>query len=162
MTGAIVYPAGYDYPVASAARYLLDAIVRVFDENEVELPARRVITIGSLAVDTPVLAVMFGGVAVGPPGNELNVPFRGESPRSITLNVELWRSTPAFESAGGAEPSAETVTATAEAAMNDSWLLLQAAYVSDQTGVGIVANVTPSAPQGERHGVSMIVEQQIP
>lgn len=162
MTATIDYPAGYDHPVASAARHLLDTIVRVFGDNDVELPVRRVITIGSLAVDSPVLAVMFGGVAVGPPGNELNVPFRVESPRSVTLNVELWRATPAFSNAGGVEPSAETVTATAETAMNDSWLLLEAAYASDQTGVGIVANVTPSAPQGERHGVSMIVEQQIP
>lgn len=161
MSLPVVYPAGYDHPVASAARYLLDAIVRVFDDHNVELPIRRVVTIGSLAVDTPVLGVMFGGIAVGPPGNELNVPFRGESPRSITLNVELWRETTAVDFGGG-EPSADVVTAQAEIAMNDSWLLLEAAYASDQSGVGVIASVTPSAPQGERHGISMIVEQQIP
>ena len=161
MSLAIEYPAGYDRPVASAARFLLETIVRVFAENNVELPARRVITIGSLAVDSPVLAVMYGGVAVGPPGNELDRPFRGDSPRSLTFNVELWRSTPAF-GPGGGEPSSESVTASAEVVMHDSWLLLEAAYASDQLGAGIIASVTPNAPQGEREGVSMIVELQVP
>lgn len=161
MTFPIVYPAGYDHPVASAARHLLDTIVRVFDENNIELPVRRVITIGSLAVDTPVLGVMFGGVTIGPPGNELNTPFRGDAPRSITLNVELWRVTDAADF-GGSEPSAEVISAQAETAMNDTWWLMEAATQSDQSGAGSIVTITPSAPQGERHGVSMIVEQQIP
>lgn len=161
MSVAIEYPAGYERPIASAARFLLDTIVRVFDENTVVLPERRVITVGSVAVDSPVLAVMYGGLTVGPPGNELNTPFKGESPRTVVFNVELWRSTPAF-GPGGREPSAALVTSTAETSMDDSWWLMQAAFESDQSGSGIVASVTPNAPQGEMVGVSMTVEQQVP
>jgi hypothetical protein len=159
--GQVQYLAGYDRPVASVARYITQVIEKVFSDNRVELPDRRIITIGSVAVDEPLLAVMFGGVAVGPPGNELNTPLRGESPRSLTFNVELWRQTPAIGPTG-VSPSPTEITASAETIMMDSWLLLEAAYASDQLGVGVIANVTVNEPQGEMSGVAMAIELQVP
>jgi hypothetical protein len=151
----------FDRPVVATAEHLLATIVEVFETNNVSLPSRQVITVGTVAVDSPVLAVMYGGVTVGPPGNELNVPFRGDSPRTTTFNVELWREASSF-GAGGLEPAADVVTAAAEITMRDSWLLLEAAFASDQSQVGIVANVTVNESQGERVGVSMMIEQQVP
>lgn len=159
--GQVQYLAGYDRPVASVARYLLQVVEKTFADGDVALPERRLITIGSVAVDEPLLAVMYGGVTSGPPGNELNTPYRGDAPRSLTFNVELWRSTPAIGPAG-LPPSAAEVTASAETVMTDSWLLLEAAYASDQLGIGVIANVTVNEPQGEMSGVSMAIEMQVP
>jgi hypothetical protein len=163
--GIPTYLAGYDRPVASVARYILATIERKFEEAEIELPTLRVITVGSVAVDGPKLAIMFGGVYAGPPGNERNVPQsnRGEGwvPRSAVFNVELWRNIPALTSSGNA-PSPEVETAAAEAVTQDAWLLLEAAYDSDQLGVGVIARVDVNPPEGEYQGISLIVELQVP
>lgn len=163
--GPITYPAGHDRPVASVARHLLATIEAQFSAAGIELPARRVITVGSVAVDDELLAVMFGGVYTGPPGNELNSPISNRAggfvPRTASFNIELWRYIPALTSTGQA-PSAAIETAAAEAVTDDSWCLLEAAFAADQLGVGVIARVDVNEPQGEYHGISMIVEIQIP
>jgi hypothetical protein len=153
----IVYPAGYDQPVASAARYLLQTIVTLYAQKGVTLPERQMVTIGSVAVDEPVLAVMYGGVSVGPPGHESSVPDRGDSPRTLLFNVELWRETPNTGPSGSA-PNAALVSAAAEITMQDSWLLVEAAFASDQTGIGVIARATVNEPHGAMIGVSMMLE----
>jgi len=158
---AIDYPAGYDFPVASVALHLMKTIVDTYTARGTDLPARRVVTIGSVAVDSPLVAVMFGGVAVGPPGNPLNAPLRGESSRTSTFNVELWRQIPTFDPSGRA-PDADLITAAAKVIMQDSWLLLEAAFASDQTEVGVIASTAVHAPEGEMAGVSMTMEMMIP
>jgi hypothetical protein len=163
--GPATYPAGYNRPVASVARYLLSTIESEFSKAGIALPARRIITVGSVAVDDEVLAIMFGGVYSGPPGNELNSPQsnrqHGIVPRSASFNVELWRYVPALTSAGQAPSSAEE-TQAAEEVTDDAWYLLEAAYNADQTGAGVVARVDVNEPNGEYHGVSMTVELVIP
>lgn len=163
--GPITYPAGYDRPVASVARHLMATIENQFSAAGIELPARRVITVGSVAVDEALLAIMFGGVYTGPPGNELNSPIsnRGEGyvPRTAVFNVELWRFIPALTASGQA-PSASVETAAAEAVTDDAWHLLEAAFAADQLGVGVIARVNVDEPQGEYHGIAMVVELQIP
>lgn len=163
--GVVSYPAGYERPVASVARHLLSVIEAEFSEAGIELPARRVITVGSVAVDEELLAVMFGGVYTGAPGNELNTPVTnrldGIVPRSAVFNIELWRHIPALTASGQA-PSAAQETAAAEEVTDDSWHLLEAAFRADQLGVGVIARVDVNPPQGEYHGLSMVVELQIP
>src|SRR6266446_335704 len=122
----INYPAGYDYPVASAARYLLETIVSVYAAKGVPLPDRQLVTIGTVAIDEPILAIMYGGVSVGPPGHEIHTPDQGNSPRTLLFNVELWRETPNIGPAGSA-PDATLVSAAAEIIMQDSWMLVEAA-----------------------------------
>lgn len=161
MTGPITYPAGQDKPIASAARYLLETIVNVYAEQGIDLPTRQVITIGSVAVDGPVLAVMYGGITVGPPGNEMSTPYRGDSARTLTFNVELWRETPVIGMSGSVPP-ASAVTDAAEATMEDSWWLMESAFASDQMGIGIVASATVNEPQGGMVGVSMMMEMVVP
>lgn len=159
--GLYSYPAGYDRPVASALRYIMERVVATFDAANVDLPDMRLVTVGSVSVDGPLLAVMFGGIAVGPPGNEMTTPLRHEAPRTVTVNVELWRRAPALSDAG-AVPTPDAISAAAEIIMNDTWLLLEGAYASDQMGVGIIANATVNEPNGEMQGVAMALEVQIP
>jgi len=137
------------------------AIETVFQEAGVELPPRRLVTIGTVSVDEPLLAVMYGGTSVGTPGNEMTVPMRQEQPRSATWNVELWRSQPIL-GAGGRIPTPEQERDAAETIMNDQWLLIQSAYAADQMGVGVIARVGVNEPQGGTVGSSMSLELQIP
>jgi hypothetical protein len=158
------YAAGYEFPVPSLARRVLDTIVSTYDaqaEYATALPARRLVAIGSVAVDEPVLAVLFGGLTVGPPGNGLDRPMRDMEPRTADLIVELWRpiqtSLP-----NGLPASAATVSADSEVIMQDAWLLLQAGYACDQLGVGVIASVAVNEPQGETVGVTMTLSLQVP
>lgn len=164
-TGGLAFPAGYDRPVASVARHLLATIESQFEAAEVELPARRLITVGSVAVDSELLAVMFGGVYAGLPGNEMNAPVSnrggGLVSRTGVFNIELWRNVPALTSHGMA-PSPEQETEAAEEVTQDAWLLLESAFASDQMGIGVIARVDVNEPRGEYHGVNMVVELVIP
>lgn len=159
------YPAGVEYPIPSLARWILSQIEATYTENvefATPLPERRLVTIGSVSVDVPLLAVMFGGSTIGPPGNELTRPLRGDTPRSAAFNVELWRP---IETSmpGGFEPApADVVSAWSEVVMQDTWWLLEAAARCDQMGVGVIASVTVNEPQGDMVGCSMGLELQIP
>lgn len=162
-TGPIQYPAGRDYPIASLARWILSTIVNRYgsDSTATALPDRQIITIGTVAVDTPVLAVMYGSVSVGEPAMQAMRPFKDADPRTAAFNVELWRSFPALTEAGNV-PTVAQEQAVAEILMQDSWLLLESAYACDQMGVGVVATTAVNDPQGEMAGVSMHLELQVP
>lgn len=162
-TGLPQYPAGRDYPIASLARFILQTIQGHYaaDSTATALPDRQVITIGALAVDTPVLGVMYGAVSVGSPAAQVMRPFKDSDPRTATFNIELWRSFPALSEQGNVPTPAEE-QAVAEVLMQDSWLLLESAYACDQMGVGVVATTAVNPPQGEMAGVSMHLELQVP
>lgn len=159
--GAISYPAGVNLPVTSAAQYLMQTIVDTYASAGIELPTRHVITISTVAVEEPILAVMYGGATVGPPGNEMRGPSQDDAPRSLLFNVELWRSAPGLGSSG-MPPAEDAVTAAANMSMHDSWILLEAAYASDQVGVGIVARTAVLTQQGDMIGVSLMLEMVTP
>jgi hypothetical protein len=161
-SGPIQYPAGVDRPIASMARWIMSTIVARFaaDPTAAPLPERRLITIGTVAVDAPLLAVMYGGVASGSPGATSIQPFRTDDPRAATFDVELWRSFPALDASGN-PPTPEQEQAVAETLMQDSWLLMESAYACDQMGVGVIATAGVNVPQGEMAGVSMQLSLQV-
>jgi hypothetical protein len=130
------------------------------DPAATPLPDRQIITIGTVAVDAPLLAVMYGGVASGSPGSIITRPFRTDDPRTATFDVELWRSFPALDAAGH-PPTPDEEQAVAETLMQDSWLLMESAYGCDQMGVGVIATAGVNAPQGEMAGVSMQLSLQV-
>jgi hypothetical protein len=162
-TGMIEYPRGHDKPIASAAWHLLNVVEATFTADGTSLPARRFVSIGAVAVDGELLTVMYGGAYTGTPGNELNTPLslRMDAPRSMSLNVELWRKFPGLSSQGTA-PTSDAMSNAAERLMHDSWLLIEAAFAADQLGAGVIANAGVNPPQGEYAGVTMVVELQIP
>lgn len=164
--GVPVYPKGHDRPIASAAHHLMNTVVTTYENAGIVLPMRRIVTVGSIgspAVDGEIVAVMYGGAYTGTPGNELTTPYslRNNAPRSMSLNVELWRKFPGL-SAEGQAPRAEAISAASEPLMHDSWLLLDAAFMADQLGVGVIANAGVNEPQGDYAGVTMTVEMQVP
>lgn len=161
------YPAGAQFPIPSLARWVLSQIEETFsvaveEGHATALPQRRLVTIGSVSVDEPLLAVMFGNATIGPPGNELTTPLRGDSPRSAVFNVELWRPIETSMPSGYEPAPAESISADSEVVMQDAWLLLEAAAKCDQMGIGIIASVAVNEPQGEVFGCRMGLEIQIP
>jgi hypothetical protein len=158
------YPHGYGRPVPSLAQVVLDTIVSKFEEMAefvTPLPERRVISIGTISVDSPVLAVMYGGTAIGLPGNDFTMPTRGDAPRTVTFNIELWRHAP-MSTANGLMPATDSsITEDALVTMQDSWALLEAAEACDQRRAGVVASVDVNPPSGDMQGVSMLLQVAI-
>ena len=157
--------ADWHRPVPVVAQFVLDTIVAKYTElaEYVEpLPERRVITVGSVSVDNPLLAVMYGGTAIGLPGNDFTQPMTGDALRTATFNIELWRVTQT-SSAGGLLPASDSVvTQHAFTVMQDSFALLEAAGACDPRQAGVVASVAVNEPQGDTQGVSMLLQIGIP
>ncbi len=152
-------------PGPSVAQYVLDRIEAKFEEMAAyvePLPKRRVITIGAVSVDNPVLAIMYGGQSIGLPGNDFTQPTRGDVLQSVTFNIELWRPAQT-SSAGGLLPAPDSViTRDAFVTMQDAYVLLEAAKDCDPRQNGIVASVAVHEPSGEMQGVSMLLQVAIP
>lgn len=164
MTGSVSYPAGYDYPITSLAQFVLETIISTYAaraEVATPLPSRHVVTVGSVAIDAPTLAVMFGGLSVGLPGNDLSRPFRSNEPRSADFNIELWRPITTAQPTG-LPASAASISRSSEVTMQDTWLLLESAYACDQLGVGVIASTVIHEPQGDMIGVTMSLTLQVP
>lgn len=163
-----------DDPVGDLAQHVLDTIVATYDtivnapdSPITALPERREIVIGALAVDDKrgVLGVMFGGTHVGPPGNELSSPFKGNQPRSAIFNVELWRPVDTGRSGAAAAraPKAAVIIDQAKTAMLDSWYLIEAAFKCDfPGGPGVIASTSPLAPSGGQQGIQLSLTLQVP
>jgi hypothetical protein len=165
LTPEQLYPRGVNRPVASATARLLTTIEQVYERENTPLPTRRYLATGQApAVDEEQISVMFGGIYLGPPGNEMTTPYNGEAPRSMSLLVQLWRRIPALTDFGNV-PSAESISVASEILMHDSWLLVTAgAEFATQPGYnsGLIANAGVNEPQGEFAGVALTMEIQIP
>jgi hypothetical protein len=157
--------ADWNRPVAFVAPFVLDTIVEKFNELSAyvePLPSRQVITVGSVSVDSPTLAIMYGGTRIGLPGNEAAQPANGDALRTVTFNIELWRRTQT-SSASGLRPAGDSViTNHAFITMQDSHVLLEAAGECDPRQAGVVASVDVYEPQGDMQGVSMMLQIAIP
>lgn len=159
------FPHGYGRPVPSLAQVVLDTIVQKYDEMAADvepLPKRRLITIGSVTVDAPVLAVMYGGTSIGIPGNDFTQPVRGDALRSASFNIELWRAVQISSASGLLPAPDDVITSQAMITMQDSWALLEAAGACDPRQAGVVASVAVNEPSGDMQGVSMQLQIAIP
>lgn len=157
--------ADWHRPVASVAQFVLKTIEDKYAElaeHVQPLPERRVITVGSVAVDAPVLAVMYGGTSIGLPGNDFTQPMRGDELRTATFNIELWRAIQTSSANGYLPAPASTITQDAFVTMQDSYVLLEAAGACDPRQAGVVASVGVQEPQGDMQGVSMLLQIAIP
>ncbi len=155
----------WNRPVPVVAQFVLDTIVAKYEElaEYVEpLPKRRVITVGMVTVDSPVLAVMYGGTSIGLPGNDFTQPMKGDALKTASFNIELHRRTQ-LSSASGLLPAPDSViTQHAFVTMQDSYALLEAAGACDPRQAGVVASVGVLEPSGEIQGVSMLLQLAIP
>jgi hypothetical protein len=145
---------------------VLGRVQNVFQSYNVELPARQYWTMGQPAVDCEQLVVFFQQLYLGPPGSQVGEPQRCHVPRSATITISIARATP-IVSQNGRPPSPERIEAASEVLAIDAWVLMESINQLDQWddtgyGVGVIATLEVSPPEGGFQTTDMIVTLAVP
>lgn len=145
---------------------VLERVQSVFQSYNVELPARKYWTMGLPAIDCEQLVVYFQQLYLGPPGAQVGEPQRCHVPRSATITVSISRQTPITQQ-NGRPPSPEKIEAASEILAIDSWVLMESINQLDQWdeagyGVGVIATLDTSPPEGGFQTTSMTITMAVP
>lgn len=145
---------------------VLERVQDIFQSYNVELPSRRYWAMATPAVDCEQLVVYFQQMYLGAPGAEVGEPQRCHVPRSATIAISISRQT-AIVSQNGRPPSQEKITEAAEVMAIDAWVLMESINLLDQWdetgyGVGVVATLDVSAPEGGFQTTTMLVTMAVP
>lgn len=165
-------PFDEDYPeVESLARMMdavLEAVVNVYDQAGVDLPERRYWTLGETVADCEQLTLFVNQIYVGPPGDEAGAPQRCDGPRSANINVQVLRCIPTVSARGTRAPTAEQIQEGSRPLAHDMYLLLDSAAQLERwdpyagPGLGVIATVDATPPQGGYQAVNMTLTMAIP
>lgn len=145
---------------------VLERVETIFQSYNVNLPARRYWTMGQPAIDCEQLVVSFVQMYLGSPGAQVGDPQRCHVPRSATLNIQIARQTP-IVGQNGRPPSAQSIQIAAETLAYDSWVLMESVNLLDQWdetgyGIGVIATLDVSAPEGGFQTTTMTVTMAVP
>ena len=145
---------------------VLERVQSVFQSYNVELPARQYWMMGQPAIDCEQLVISFQQLYLGPPGAQVGDPQRCHVPRSATISVELSRATPITQQ-NGRPPTPERMEAASEILAIDSWVLMETINQLDQWddtgyGVGVIATLDVSPPEGGFQTTSMTITMAVP
>jgi hypothetical protein len=147
-------------------RGVLERVQSVFQSYNVELPARQYWMMGQPAIDCEQLVISFQQLYLGPPGAQVGEPQRCHVPRSATITIELSRATPITQQ-NGRPPTPERMEAASEILAIDSWVLMESINQLDQWddtgyGVGVIATLDVSPPEGGFQTTSMTITMAVP
>lgn len=145
---------------------VLERVQNVFQSYNVELPARRYWMMAQPAVDCEQLVVYFQQMYLGAPGAEVGEPQRCHVPRSATIAVSISRETP-IVGQNGRPPSPERIAAASEVMAIDAWVLMESINQLDQWdetgyGVGVVATLDATPPEGGFQTTTMLITMAVP
>ena len=145
---------------------VLERVQNVFQSYNVELPRRRYWTMAQPAVDCEQLVVFFQQMYLGAPGAEVGEPQRCHVPRSATVAISISRATP-IVGQNGRPPAPEKIEEASEVMAIDAWVLMDSINQLDQWdetgyGVGVVATLDVSAPEGGFQTTTMVVTMAVP
>lgn len=145
---------------------VLERVQSVFQSYNVELPARQYWMMGQQAIDCEQLVIVFQQLYLGPPGAQVGDPQRCHVPRSATITIALSRATPITQQ-NGRPPTPERIEAASEVLAIDSWVLMESVNQLDQWdetgyGVGVIATLDVSPPEGGFQTTSMTVTMAVP
>jgi hypothetical protein len=145
---------------------VLERVQSVFQSYNVELPARQYWMMGQPAIDCEQLVIVFQQLYLGPPGAQVGEPQRCHVPRSATITIALSRAT-AITQQNGRPPSPERIEAASEVLAIDSWVLMESVNQLDQWdetgyGVGVIATLDVSPPEGGFQTTSMTITMAVP
>jgi hypothetical protein len=145
---------------------VLERVQNVFQSYNVELPVRRYWTMATPAVDCEQLVVYFQQLYLGAPGAEVGEPQRCHVPRSATVAISISRATP-IVGQNGRPPAPEKIEEASEVMAIDAWVLMDSINQLDQWdetgyGVGVVATLDVSAPEGGFQTTTMLVTMAVP
>lgn len=145
---------------------VLGRVQSVFQSYNVELPQRQYWAMGMPAIDCEQLVVFFQQMYLGAPGAQVGEPQRCHVPRSATITISLSRSTP-IVGQNGRPPAPEKIEASAEIMAIDAWVLMEAINLLDQWddagyGIGVVATLDVTQPEGGFQTTNLIVTMAVP
>lgn len=145
---------------------VLERVQNVFQSYNVELPVRRYWMMAQPAVDCEQLVVYFQQMYLGAPGAEVGEPQRCHVPRSATIAISISRETP-IVGQNGRPPSPERIAQASEVMAIDAWVLMESVNQLDQWddtgyGVGVVATLDSTAPEGGFQTTTMLVTMAVP
>jgi hypothetical protein len=145
---------------------VLERVQSVFQSYNVELPARQYWMMGQPAIDCEQLVVSFQQLFLGPPGAQVGEPQRCHVPRSATITIEISRATPITQQ-NGRPPSPDRIEAASGILAIDSWVLMETINQLDQWddtgyGVGVIATLDVSPPEGGFQTTSMTITMAVP
>lgn len=167
--------------IVEIANLLLQTIVTTYGEHQVDLPARRYLSVGGLGStvhDCEQVTVSFEQGYSGLPGNQAQEPVKCNSPRTGVFIVEVVRALPlpntTANKTGSAVPSRyktgadssltvsalepETLTQVAEKQMIDAMLMMEAGLRAGETTItGTLVDVSAGQPQGGYQAMVMTV-----
>jgi hypothetical protein len=152
--------------LATLMQNVLNAVIDTYTSYTMPLPGRRYWTLGSPSVDCEQVVVSMLQMYIGSPGDEATSPRRGNDPRSVTLLVQVSREVPTVGT-NGRSPSADAIQDGSEISAYDAWILLDSSRLLDQWdpanfGLGVIATVETSAPEGGFQTVSMTITMAVP
>lgn len=145
---------------------MLQRVENIYNSYSMPLPDRRYWTLATPAVDCEQLVVSFLQMYIGAPGDEATEPRKCRDPRSATLQIQVTREVPTV-GAHGKAPSASDINDFSILQAYDAWVLLDAAADLDAWdqagfGLGIIATVDVSEPQGGFQTTSMTITSAVP
>lgn len=145
---------------------VLARVVAAFESYGVPLPKRQYWMVGQPAIDCEQLVVSFLQMYLGSPGDQATEPRRCNNPRSATLNVSISREVPTV-GANGRAPSGDTISASSEIAVVDSWVLMQSINDLDTWddtgyGLGVIATLATAGPEGGYQTSTLEITMAVP
>jgi hypothetical protein len=145
---------------------ILDRVEAVFQSYNVDLPNRRYWMIGEPAIDCEQVVVSFNQMYLGAPGDEASQPQRCNVPRSATVTIYISREV-ATVGVNGRPPSPEKIQQTSARSTTDAWVLMETVREFDMWdgtgyGLGVVANLEISGPDGGFQTVGLQVTMAVP
>jgi hypothetical protein len=145
---------------------VLERVETIFQSYNVNLPTRRYWTMGQPAIDCEQLVVSFVQMYLGAPGAQVGEPQRCHVPRSATINIQIARATP-IVGQNGRPPSAQSIQHASETLAYDAWVLMESVNLIDQWdetgyGIGVLATLESSAPEGGFQTTTMTVTLAVP
>lgn len=152
--------------LANLMQAVLDAVIATYTSYTMPLPGRRYYTLGSPAIDCEQVTVSMLQMYIGAPGDEATSPRRCNDPRSVTLLVQVSREVPTVGQ-NGRSPSGDSIQDGSEISAYDAWILLDSARTLDQWdpanfGLGVIATVETSSPEGGFQTVTMTITMAVP
>lgn len=150
--------------IATVMTDILDSIASVYEEAGVELPERQFIAMNSVVNDNcEQLSVAFQQMYMGPPGDQLETPSRCNDPRSIVLQIQLFRCIPVPQGRGNVPPTPEQMDESTRILTADCWLLMDGALSSiPAQWLGGIADVSVTDALGGYQAVQLNVVVAVP
>jgi hypothetical protein len=152
--------------LATLMQNVLNAVIDTYTSYTMPLPGRRYWTLGTPSVDCEQVVVSMLQMYIGSPGDEATSPRRCNDPRSVTLLVQVSREVPTVGT-NGRSPSGDAIQDGSEISAYDAWILLDSSRLLDQWdpanfGLGVIATVETSSPEGGFQTVSMTITMAVP